>query len=234
MQAVGVQSGAFAVANQNLKENTAETDNNTASTDKNTKSTKDNTSEVQKKAQALAEAIKYAAKFDRKILIEEGINAREVECAVLGNENIEVANVGEIIPAGEFYSFDSKYQNAESVVQIPANISKEKAEEIMKMAKKAYRAIDAKGLARVDFFIEKDTGKVYLNEINTMPGFTKISMYPQLWDSVGVKYNELLDWFYKWLTYISYDEDILKEKISTYDNKLNLNTAVHDIIKRFE
>ena len=141
----------------------------------------------------LEEAIEYASKFDNKIVIEENINAREVECAVIGNENVEASCVGEILPAEDFYSFDAKYNNSESRVVIPANLSPEISEEIRRIAKKAFKAVDAKGLSRVDFFVEKETNKIYLNEINTMPGFTTISMYPQLWEKCGKPYSELLD-----------------------------------------
>lgn len=141
----------------------------------------------------LEEYIQYAGKFDTKILIEENINGREIECAVLGNTLPRASCVGEILPADEFYSYDAKYKNAESKTQIPANISKELSEKIRKIAIKAYKALDCKGLSRVDFFIEKETEKIYINEINTMPGFTKISMYPKLWEYSGIKYSELLD-----------------------------------------
>lgn len=141
----------------------------------------------------LEEYIQYAGKFDTKILIEENINGREIECAVLGNTLPKASCIGEILPADEFYSYDAKYKNAESRTQIPANISKELSEKIRKIAIKAYKALDCKGLSRVDFFIEKETEKIYINEINTMPGFTKISMYPKLWEYSGIKYSELLD-----------------------------------------
>lgn len=141
----------------------------------------------------LENAIIEASKFDKKILIEEGIDGREVECAVLGNEEIKSSCVGEIKAADEFYSYDAKYKNQESKTLIPANISEEKSKEIQKLAIKAFKAIDGKGLSRVDFFIEKDTEKVYINEINTLPGFTSISMYPKLFEQVGVGYTELLD-----------------------------------------
>ena len=134
----------------------------------------------------LKNAIVEASKFDKKILIEQGIDGREVECAVLGN-------VGEILAADEFYSYDAKYKNQESKTLIPAEISDDKSEEIRKLAIKAFKAIDGKGLSRVDFFIENGTGKVYINEINTLPGFTSISMYPKLFEQVGVEYSELLD-----------------------------------------
>ena len=143
--------------------------------------------------QELKSAIEEAAKYDNKILIEEGIVGREVECAVLGNEDVISSCVGEIKAADEFYSYDAKYNNEESKTLIPAEISKEKSEEIQKLAIKAFKAIDGKGLSRVDFFIEDKTEKVYINEINTLPGFTSISMYPKLFEQVGIGYTELLD-----------------------------------------
>ena len=141
----------------------------------------------------LAEAIEYASNFDRKILIEENINGREVECAVLGTENVKASCVGEILPAEEFYTFDAKYKNAESRVVIPADISEELSEKIRKSAVKAFKAVDGSGLSRVDFFIENGTNRVIINEINTMPGFTQISMYPKLWNEMGLEYTKLLD-----------------------------------------
>ncbi len=141
----------------------------------------------------LQEAIQNAAKYDYKILIEENIIGREVECAVLGNTQVESTCVGEILPAEDFYTFDAKYQNADSKVIIPADIPEEKQEKIRELAVKAFKAVDGKGLSRVDFFIEKQTQKVYINEINTMPGFTQISMYPKLWEQMGLSYAELLD-----------------------------------------
>ena len=143
--------------------------------------------------QELKSAIEEAAKYDNKILVEEGIIGREVECAVLGNEDVISSCVGEIKAADEFYSYDAKYNNEESKTLIPAEISKEKADEIQKLAIKAFKAIDGKGLSRVDFFIEDKTEKVYINEINTLPGFTSISMYPKLFEQVGIGYTELLD-----------------------------------------
>ena len=141
----------------------------------------------------LAEAVEFASKYDRKILIEEEIKGREVECAVLGNEEVEATCIGEILPAEEFYTFDAKYKNSESRVIIPAEISENISEEIRRNAIKAFKAIDGKGLSRVDFFIEHETNRVIINEINTMPGFTQISMYPKLWEQMGVSYTELLD-----------------------------------------
>ena len=141
----------------------------------------------------LEEAIKYAAEFDNKILVEEGIAGREIECAVLGNEDVIASVVGEIKSAEEFYSYDAKYKNEESRTIIPADIPEELSNEIRKQAIKAFKAIDGKGLSRVDFFIENNTNQIYINEINTLPGFTSISMYPQLWEASGVSYQELLD-----------------------------------------
>ena len=138
-------------------------------------------------------AIENAGQYDNKILIEQGINAREVECAILDGIEVRASTVGEIISAEEFYSFDAKYNIPESKTIIPADISKEQIEQIQKLAIRAFKAIDGSGLARVDFFIEKDTNKIYINEINTIPGFTKISMYPKLFEAVGIKYSELLD-----------------------------------------
>ena len=138
-------------------------------------------------------AIENAGQYDNKILIEQGINAREVECAILDGTEVRASTVGEIMSAEEFYSFDAKYNIPESKTIIPADISKEQIEQIQKLAIRAFKAIDGSGLARVDFFIEKDTNKIYINEINTMPGFTKISMYPKLFEAVGIKYSELLD-----------------------------------------
>ena len=141
----------------------------------------------------LKNAIEYASRFDKKILIEEGIIGKEVECAVLGNEEVISSCVGEIKPAEEFYTFDAKYKNQESKVLIPADVSEKTSDEIRKLAIKAFKAIDGKGLSRVDFFANEETSEIYINEINTLPGFTTISMYPKLFEQVGIKYTDLLD-----------------------------------------
>ena len=141
----------------------------------------------------LKKAIENAGQYDNKILVEQGIDGKEVECAVLDENEIIASTVGEIMPAEEFYSFDAKYNILESKTIIPANIDEKQIEEIKKLAIKAFKAIDGKGLSRVDFFVEKDTNKIYINEINTMPGFTKISMYPKLFENVGIQYSDLLD-----------------------------------------
>ncbi len=141
----------------------------------------------------LEKYIQHAGEFDNKILIEEGIIGKEVECAVLGNEEVIASCVGEIKPAEDFYSYDAKYRNEESKIYIPANIPDEKSEEIRNAAIKAFKAIDGKGLSRVDFFIENETQDIYINEINTLPGFTNISMYPKLFERSGIKYINLLN-----------------------------------------
>ncbi|MCT4618962.1 MAG: D-alanine--D-alanine ligase [Marinisporobacter sp.] len=142
----------------------------------------------------LVKGIEKAGEHDRKILLEAFINGREIECGVLGNDDPKASIVGEILPSHEFYDYDAKYfDDGKSKMVIPADIAKEKAEEIRAMAVKAYKAIDCSGLARVDFFLEKDTMKIYINEVNTMPGFTKYSMYPLLWEKTGLSYGKLID-----------------------------------------
>lgn len=138
-------------------------------------------------------AIENAGQYDNKILVEQGIDAKEVECAILDGNELQASTVGEIMSAEDYYSFDAKYNIPESKTVIPAEITEKQIDNIRKLALKAFKAIDGKGLARVDFFIEKKTNKIYINEINTMPGFTNISMYPKLFDAVGIKYSELLD-----------------------------------------
>ncbi len=142
--------------------------------------------------EALIENIEYASSFDNKVLIEQGIDGKEVECAVLGNEEVIASCVGEIKSADEFYSYDAKYKNEESKTEIPADIPEEISNKIRKQAVKAFKAIDGKGLSRVDFFIENGTNKIYINEINTLPGFTNISMYPKMFEASGISYKELL------------------------------------------
>ncbi len=141
----------------------------------------------------LAKAIEYASNYDNKILIEEKINGREIECAVLGNEEVEASCLGEILATEEFYTFSAKYQNQESKTVMPADLPENLSNEVRNLAKKAYKAADCKGLSRVDFFVDDKNNKIYINEINTMPGFTQISMYPKLWEKSGMKYTELLD-----------------------------------------
>ena len=144
-------------------------------------------------SEELIENIEIASKYDKEILIEQGIIGKEVECAVLGNENVEATCVGQIMSADEFYDYDSKYKNSESKTVIPAKIDTEISEKIKNMAIKAFKAVGGRGLSRVDFFVENGTDEIYINEINTMPGFTTISMYPKLWEHAGLNYSELLD-----------------------------------------
>lgn len=141
----------------------------------------------------LLAALSEAAKFDRKILVEENIDGHEVECAVLGNEHPKAAAVGEIMPTVEFYDFDAKYNDNSTKLQIPADLPEDIYEQIRKYSVKAFKALDGMGLSRVDFFVKYSDNSVLLNEINTLPGFTNISMYPKLWDAAGVGYSELLD-----------------------------------------
>ncbi len=141
----------------------------------------------------LENSIIEACKIDKKVLFEETIVGREIECAVLGNDSVKASCVGEIKPANDFYTFDAKYNNKESKLIIPAEISDETANKIKNIAIKAFKVISGKGLARVDFFVNEKTNDIYLNEINTMPGFTNISMYPKLWEKSGLSYSSLLD-----------------------------------------
>jgi len=142
----------------------------------------------------LQEGLLEAASFDRRVLIQKGIkNVREIEVSVLGNEDPIASVPGEVSPSREFYSYESKYIDGTSGLTIPARLSVETSEQIREFAVRAYKAIDCAGMARVDFFVEKDTEKVYLNELNSLPGFTKISMYPKLWEASGLPYNKLVD-----------------------------------------
>ncbi len=156
----------------------------------------------------LAKAMNLAASYDRKLIIEQGVGGpnakpRELEVAVLGNDSPEASVVGEIVPGAEFYDYDAKYNSDSSIPIIPAQLSRSESDQIRKMAIAAFRACDCAGLARVDFLMEpaskskkKKKSKpahIYLNEINTMPGFTNISMYPKLWEATGIRYTELID-----------------------------------------
>ena len=133
------------------------------------------------------------SKYDTHIVIEECIDCIELETAVLGNDDPIVSRVGQIMPHGEFYTFESKYEDEESKTCIPALVDEKIQEEIRSYALKVFKAVDGHGLSRVDFFLDKKTNKIYLNEINTMPGFTKISMYPQLMADIGITYSDLID-----------------------------------------
>jgi D-alanine-D-alanine ligase len=141
----------------------------------------------------LYEGILEAARYDRRILIERGINAREIEVSVLGNEDAQASLPGEIVPSDEFYSYNAKYLDGKSNLFIPAPLSDELTEKIRELAVKTYKAIDCAGMARVDFLLDKDTNDLYINEVNTIPGFTSISMYPKLWDAGGLTYPALIE-----------------------------------------
>ncbi len=141
----------------------------------------------------LLSGINEALKFDARIVLEQGIDAREIEVAVLGNNEVKASIAGEIKPAKDFYDYEDKYINGSSTYDIPANINEIDMENIRKMAVEAFKSIDGKGLSRVDFFIDKNSGEIFINEINTLPGFTNISMYPKMWEATGLSYSSLID-----------------------------------------
>ena len=141
----------------------------------------------------VAEAVRLAAAHDSKIVVEENIDGQEVEVAVLGNEDPIASVVGEIVPAAEWYDYDAKYNDEESKLLIPAHLSEETSELVRKRAVQAYRMLGCSGLARVDFLVRRSDGEPMLNEPNTLPGFTEISMYPKLFEASGVGKTELID-----------------------------------------
>jgi len=145
--------------------------------------------------ESLKKAVEDAFLYDRKVLVEKNINCREIEVAAMGeNDNVVVAGPGEILSDAEFYDYNTKYITNDNVgYGIPADITKEQANLILNYAKKAYKALECRSLSRVDFFIDKDTGEIYLNEINTLPGFTNISMYPKLFVHQGIEYGKLVE-----------------------------------------
>lgn len=145
------------------------------------------------KEEDLINTLQEAAKYDRHIVVEECIDCIELETAVLGNDDVIVSRVGQIMPHGEFYTFESKYEDVESKTCIPALVDEKIQEEIRKLAIRVFKAVDGHGLSRVDFFLDRKTNKIYLNEINTLPGFTNISMYPQLIEDFGISYSDLID-----------------------------------------
>ena len=146
------------------------------------------------KKEELEKAIDLASSYDRKILIERGLEeVREIECGVLGNDEPRASVVGEVKPAGEFYDYDSKYTEEGTQLIIPADLPDGVSQEVQRIALRAFKAVDAAGMARVDFFVSKKENKIYLNEINTIPGFTSSSMYPRLWEASGISYPELID-----------------------------------------
>jgi D-alanine-D-alanine ligase len=145
------------------------------------------------KAAELPAAIDTAAEFGLKILVEKAVSAREIEVSVLGNENPEASIPGEIVPHREFYDYTAKYLEGGSRIEIPAKLTKAQAKKIREYAVRAYQSIDCTGMARADFFLETKTGRIYVNELNTIPGFTSISMYPKMWEASGLPYTKLID-----------------------------------------
>jgi D-alanine-D-alanine ligase len=146
-----------------------------------------------KNSDDLVRAIDVAVEYDRKILVEKAVDGRELECSVLGNDEPEVSVVGEIMPANEFYDYEAKYLSEGSKTLIPADLSEPIAKAVRHFAVEAFKALDCAGMARVDFFLERDTHRIFVNEINTIPGFTPISMYPKMWEASGIPYSELID-----------------------------------------
>jgi len=141
----------------------------------------------------LAGAIEHAFRFDEKVLVERGVDAREIEVAVLGNEKPEASVPGEIVAGGEFYDYADKYVDTKSQLVIPAKLPADRTAELRRLALAAFKAIGASGYSRVDFFLERGTNRLFVNEINTIPGFTNISMYPKLWEATEVKYSRLIE-----------------------------------------
>jgi D-alanine-D-alanine ligase len=141
----------------------------------------------------LMEGLMDACRYDRRILVERGLQAREIEVSVLGNDEPIASVPGEVIPSADFYSYEAKYIDDRSELLIPAPIPFEISQQVREIAIRAYKAVDCAGMARVDFLLDKDTGEVFLNEINTIPGFTKISMYPKLWEASGLSFEDLVN-----------------------------------------
>ena len=146
-----------------------------------------------KSEEELESALERAFRFDRKAVVEKAVDAREIECSVLGSETSEASVPGEILPCNEFYDYEAKYLSDGSKLLIPAPLSPRLTSEVRRMAVAAFRALDGSGMARVDFFLDRATEAIYVNEINTLPGFTPISMYPKLWEASGLPYSNLLD-----------------------------------------
>ncbi|WP_127498399.1 D-alanine--D-alanine ligase [Paenibacillus glycanilyticus] len=146
-----------------------------------------------KTREELIAAIDFAFRFDRRVIVEEFVDAREIEVSVLGNDDPKISVPGEIAPSNEFYDYKAKYVDGKSTIHIPANIPNNTAEAVRDMALRAFLAIDGAGLSRVDFFLRKTDGQLFVNEVNTMPGFTPISMYPLMWKESGLPYKDLLD-----------------------------------------
>lgn len=141
----------------------------------------------------LVEGLMEAARFDRRVMVERGIHGREIEVSVLGNESPQASLPGEVVPSDDFYSYRAKYVDDASELHIPADLDPDTAARVQQLAVQAYQAIDGAGMARADFLMDKVSGEVFINELNTIPGFTKISMYPKLWEATGLSYPALCD-----------------------------------------
>jgi len=171
------------------------------------------------KKEELEKAIDLASSYDRKILIEQGLEEiREIECGVLGNDKPRASVVGEVRPAGEFYDYDSKYIDKGTQLIVPADLPVRISKKVREIALCAFEAIDAAGMARVDFFVTKKDNKIYLNEINTIPGFTSVSMYPRLWEASGISYSDLIDQLIQLA--LERHQDKKQNKISYDESKL--------------
>ena len=141
----------------------------------------------------LEQGLAEAARYDRRIVVEQGISAREIEISVLGNDEVAASVPGEVVPSNEWYDYEAKYLGGESQILIPAPVTPELAEQVRLLAVRAFKAIDGAGLARVDFLLDKDSHQLFINEVNTMPGFTSVSMYAKMWEASGLPYARLLD-----------------------------------------
>jgi D-alanine-D-alanine ligase len=146
-----------------------------------------------KTREGLLEALRDATRYDTKLLVEQAVNAREIEVAVLGNDAPEASVPGEIVPKAEWYDYEAKYVDERTELIVPAKLDEEQVAELQRLALDAFRVLEGAGLARVDFFLDRDSGRIYLNELNSLPGFTEVSMYPRLWQASGLSYPALLD-----------------------------------------
>ena len=146
-----------------------------------------------KNRESLIAAIKEAGRFDRKIVVEEFIDGREIECSVLGNEDPKASLPAEVVPAQEFYNYEDKYIDGKSELIVPAKLEENMINSVRELAVEVYKLYDCRGLSRVDFFLERNTNRLLVNEVNTMPGFTSISMYPKMWEATGLAYGDLID-----------------------------------------
>ncbi|MDE2665697.1 MAG: D-alanine--D-alanine ligase [Acidobacteriota bacterium] len=144
-------------------------------------------------AEELSKALALAGEYDRKVIVEKALDAREIECSVLGNSDPQASLPGEIVPRSGFYDYQAKYLDDSAELVVPAKLRPDQVEEIREMALRSFQVLECRGMARVDFFLEKSTEDIYVNEINTIPGFTSISMYPKLWQASGLPYSELID-----------------------------------------